>query len=1316
MTMKKWFTKSIGLTSALVLVGGMAFATQTQAAFTGGGNLDLFAQCANDDGDGYTGADLGCHWTNGDLNSSNSTYHEDDATVQRLAIKDLTAGDHYAIIKYSTTKGGKHSYDFMTDDDYSELDPNPLSSADLCDPAITNLASCASLTPALSGSVPTDTNAGSKDIARTTRHFKIRNGTWVAGGNTCGQSGTDACGLGFSSGPKITSGTYAGDSDTIITVNFHVDTSGPNACEDKYQKQGTDVCEVLITWGAHVSSQADWGAGNSAVNISGSPYHVQLANIDNPATTGGGNDNQMAASAVVQTGSITIVKDAVPNDPQDFSFTTTGTGLSNFSLDDDGDNANTLSNTKVFNGLLAGSYTVTEGSTAGWALTGNLTCTDPTTNSTINLGTRTASINLAAGENITCTFVNTLQTGHLIVEKTTVPAADPTVFSITASGNGTITGGGAGTITDALDKDYEVTAGTYSVAETVPTGWSKTGDTCQNVVVAAGATVHCTITNIKLPKLTVIKVVVNDNGGTKVVSDFPLFVDVGSVTSGVQNTSTVGAHVVSETGSSDYTAAITGDCDANGNVSLAAGDVKACTITNNDNAAHLIVIKHVMNDNGGTATASSFSTTISGVSTATPTAAGTEAPGVDNVLTTVGSYSVDEGAHVGYTKTLSTDCTGTIALGQTKTCTITNDDDAPALYLRKVVVNDNGGTATLADFTLTANGAGSNDISGTSPVDSGSGLLADTFALSETNVSGYTASAWVCVGGLQSGSNITLGLGESATCTITNDDQQAYIIVDKTVVNDNGGTKVANDFLLTVDGNAVSDAVAYAVNPGTHTAGETNLPGYTAGAWGGDCNVNASVTVALGETKTCTITNNDNAPSLHLRKVVTNNNGGTAVAADFTLTANGTGSNDVSGTSPADSDATLQADTFALSESGPAGYSASSWVCVGGTQNSSSITLALGESATCTITNDDIPAHLIVIKHVINHGGSAVAGNFSTTISGVTTATPTAPGAEAPGVDNELNSIGAYTVDEGANADYTKTLSADCSGSIALGQTKTCTITNEEKTAKLTIVKDAQPNDCQDFAFAVTGQTGFSLDDDQDNTSCVDTNQPVSKSFLTLDTGSYTVTETEPNTFWTLGSATCVNTGDQSSYASNLSGTALTVLLTPGVDVTCTFVNNKVSPTRTIGFWQTHTAFTSTTFSTNFAGGMQIGSGLHKGLITNTQTTGASQLFGGFFANIAKTTTGAKRTAIEQARMQLLQQLIGAKLNCAAFTCSPAITAQIANADSVYATGTAAQIIAAAGQMGAYNNSGDTLVVPNTGSATPTVSKSIADLAFWNLP
>src|SRR5205823_10075443 len=118
----------------------------------------------------------------------------------------------------------------------------------------------------------------------------------------------------------------------------------------------------------------------------------------------------------------------------------------------------------------------------------------------------------------------------------------------------------------------------------------------------------CTITNNDIqPKLTVTKVVINDNGGTKTVSDFPLFVNTTGVTSGVQNGFNAGTYTVSETGQTGYAATISGDCNpSTGSVTLSVGDVKACTITNNDNPAKLTVTKHVVNDNGGTNPVSDF--------------------------------------------------------------------------------------------------------------------------------------------------------------------------------------------------------------------------------------------------------------------------------------------------------------------------------------------------------------------------------------------------------------------------------------------------------------------------------------------------------------------------------------------------------------------------------------------------------------------------------------------------------------------------------------------------------------------------------------
>jgi len=83
-----------------------------------------------------------------------------------------------------------------------------------------------------------------------------------------------------------------------------------------------------------------------------------------------------------------------------------------------------------------------------------------------------------------------------------------------------------------------------------------------------------------------------------------------------------------------------------------------------------------------------------------------------------------------------------------------------------VVVNTGGGTAHAADWTLSA--ASPTPLSGHTPVDSGPSFKAGVYTLSETGPTGYTASAWVCTGGVQNGNQITLALGQSATCTITN--------------------------------------------------------------------------------------------------------------------------------------------------------------------------------------------------------------------------------------------------------------------------------------------------------------------------------------------------------------------------------------------------------------------------------------------------------------------------------------------------------------------------------------------------------------------
>jgi hypothetical protein len=183
----------------------------------------------------------------------------------------------------------------------------------------------------------------------------------------------------------------------------------------------------------------------------------------------------------------------------------------------------------------------------------------------------------------------------------------------------------------------------------------------------------------------VIKHVINDNGGSATASQFTMSINgvtatggnsfPGAESPGTDKTVTPGSYNVTETGPAGYAASFSADCTG----SIALGQTKTCTVTNNDVPAHLIVIKHVINNNGGTARANQFTMRINGVTaTGGNTFPGAEPPGTDKTVTP-GSYNVTETGPAGYVAFPSADCTGTIALGQTKTCTIVNNDIAPRL-------------------------------------------------------------------------------------------------------------------------------------------------------------------------------------------------------------------------------------------------------------------------------------------------------------------------------------------------------------------------------------------------------------------------------------------------------------------------------------------------------------------------------------------------------------------------------------------------------------------------------------------------------------
>src|SRR3989344_660271 len=552
--------------------------------------------------------------------------------------------------------------------------------------------------------------------------------------------------------------------------------------------------------------------------------------------------------------------------------------------------------------------------------------------------------------------------------------------------------------------------------------------------------------------------------------------------------------------------------------------------------AVLTVKKHVVNDNGGVATAPNFNMHVKnssnvevpdgGNGVSSPTS-GSET-GKDFIITPDGGiYTISEDALVGYTQTGAVgDCATTLVAGNNYICTITNDDNVPlpsTLTLVKTVTNDNGGTAVTANFQGKIDG-------GNVPWASAQTVSAGAHTASETGLAGYAAGAWG--GDCDADGSVTLLAGENKICTITNDDQQAYIVINKIVVNDNGGEASANEFLLKVDSNAVSDEVAFAVNPGAHVASETNIPGYTAGAWGGDCDQNGNVTAILGQTKTCIITNNDQMPSLTLNKELVQDNGGDLFddILDFILSA--TGPVNLSGTDGVTSGNDFETGEYELGEDGPAGYTASTWECTGGSLEGNSLSIALGEEVNCTIVNDDNQATLTVIKEVENNdGGELNAEDFTLYIDSDEVTS---------GTENSLDA-GEYTISEDEVDGYVGTIGGDCAadGSITLspGEDATCTITNDDVAPGLTVIK------------SVTNDNGGELEV-ADFTLYIDASIVTSGNSNVLEAGSYVVSE-----------------GPVSGYEGTIGGDCDengNVTLDVGDTKVCTITNDDVAPSLTL--------------------------------------------------------------------------------------------------------------------------------------------------------
>ena len=876
-----------------------------------------------------------------------------------------------------------------------------------------------------------------------------------------------------------------------------------------------------------------------------------------------------------------------------------------------------------------GAYTLSEsGGPAGYTA-GAWTCLDGQTDVPVTDG----AVTVALGQAVTCTVVNDDAAALLTLRKE-VAAGDtgatqtPADWTLTATpqgitGQGPVSGDGASGVTSV-----EVFAGGYALSESEVAGFDAGTWSCTDaagavavaddvVTLANGADVTCTITNTAVaPTLTLQKQVVNDQGGTAVATDWTL--TATGPTAGVsgatgspavtQATVAIGDYTLSESGPAGYTAGdwtcLDGQTSVpvtDGVVTIAVGQDVTCTVVNADQPALLTLRKAVdAGASGATQTPADWTLTATpqGVTGQGPVS-GDGATGVTSVAVFAGGYQLSESDVAGFAAgTWScTDAAGevavaddvvTLANGADVTCTITNTAVAPRLTLVKDVTNDSGGTATPADWTLTATGptAGVSGVTGEPAVTAATVAIGD-YALSESGPAGYEADPWTCVDGdgtdvPVTGGTVTVALDQDVTCTVVNDDQPGVLTLTKVVVNDQGGTAVATDWTLTADGPTagVSGAsgsaavTAVEVAAGAYTLTESGPAGYTAGDWtclDGQTDVPVTdgvVTVALGQEVTCTVVNDDAAALLTLRKVVdAGASGATQTPADWTLTATPQG---ITGQGPVSGDGAsgvtsveVFAGGYALSESDVAGFEAGTWSCTDAagavTVADDVVTLANGAAVTCTITNTAQAPTLTLAKSVTNdHGGTATPADWTLTATGPTAGVSGVTG--EPAVTAATVAIGDYALSESGPAGYEADpwTCVDGDGTdvpvtggtvtVALDQDVTCTVVNDDLPALLTLTK-VVVNDHGGTAEA----TDWTLSADGPTAGVSGASGTTAVTGAEVSAGTYDLAEDGPPDY-TASAWSC--------EGGSLTGSALTV--TNGETVVCTITNTFDAPVLTL--------------------------------------------------------------------------------------------------------------------------------------------------------
>ncbi|MBX3300235.1 MAG: carboxypeptidase regulatory-like domain-containing protein [Acidobacteria bacterium] len=342
-------------------------------------------QCRN----GSSSSPTGCvtvggatGWVTGNAGSSNSHWAENQFLAYRALISNMQIGStgNTITLGYDILKSGRHAIDYLGTYNATETTNNPCVGV--------SGGFCVAASPSSSYTVPVDTetvvnpsiinpNSGMQ-LIQVPGEFTMWGGTIT----------------------NVAYQPYGGGDERRITVTFTANVSNP-----------------VLAWGGHVGWVGDWGVGNSAGGISGSPYHMRLIDING---SGGNMDLSLSADAVIASGAVYIVKSVTslsvdfPNEsPQAFTFTATPNfGPTTFQLidDDAGPGVDTQVGQTITSFGPTNSITVSEPAAnmpVGWTLS-DVNCVESgAQDSTKSPSLGPATIIVQPNEVVICTFYNT---------------------------------------------------------------------------------------------------------------------------------------------------------------------------------------------------------------------------------------------------------------------------------------------------------------------------------------------------------------------------------------------------------------------------------------------------------------------------------------------------------------------------------------------------------------------------------------------------------------------------------------------------------------------------------------------------------------------------------------------------------------------------------------------------------------------------------------------------------------------------------------------------------------------------------------------